>query len=93
MYCETWLLSPTMKELLPEDSHIVHFQNAFDLSRTNPESKSAILWVFNRTAIQQKDMELADLPEDTALQRARKALLLAGKAPGTAEGVLVRAFK
>lgn len=93
MYCETWLLSPTMKELLPEDSHIVHFQNAFDLSRTNPESKSAILWVFNRTAIQQKDMELADLPEDTALQRSMKALLLAGKAPGTAEGVLVRAFK
>ncbi|MBQ8094458.1 MAG: family 20 glycosylhydrolase [Clostridia bacterium] len=92
MFCETWLLSPKLHELLPETAKIFHFQSGFELYGTHPDSKAAILWVFHKTAIQQKTLDLNELDESTTLQRSMKALLLSGGAPGSADGQLVRPF-
>ena len=91
--CESWLLSPTLWELLPADAHIIHFQQAFDITKTFPDSDDAIVWVFQMTGRQKKEAVFSELPEKTTLQRNLKALLLAGRQAGAAEGVLARAFQ
>ena len=50
-------------------------------------------WVFKLAAAQQKNVTLAQLPEDTSLQRSMKAALLAGKKIGVAHGRLIAPFQ
>ncbi len=90
--CESWLLSPVLKELLPSRSRILGFQNAFDLTGTEPEDDSALEWVFHVAEGQRPVTDYSTLPEDTSLQRNMKALLLRGRKPGAASGVLSRTF-
>ena len=90
--CESWLLSPALKELLLPGSRILRFQEAFDILETDPEDDAALEWVFYVAGAQRKGLDLHRLPEDTSLQRKMKALLLAGGKPGSARGVLKRAF-
>lgn len=90
--CESWLLSPVLKELLPPDSRILRFQEAFDLREDLPENDAALEWVFHVAGGQREGLDLSALPEDTSLQRKMKALLLAGRKPGAAYGVLARPF-
>ena len=90
--CESWLLSPVLRELLPENSRILRFQQAFDLTETDPADDAALEWVFHLTAAQREGLELRTLPEETTLQRRMKRLLLEGKHPGSARGKLVRPF-
>lgn len=82
MLCDSWLLSPTLKKLLPEGSRILGFQNAFR-TRTVGTGSSYLEWVFKRT-----DLPLSVLPEDTSLQRRLKSYLLAGGVWTEAEGQL-----
>ncbi len=91
--CESWLLSPALKELLPPDSRILRFREAFDIREELPENDAALEWVFHVAESQRKGLDLSALPEDTSLQRKMKALLLAGRKPGAAYGVLVRPFR
>ena len=93
IWCDSWMLSPKLKELLPATAKILGFQNAFDIISEDSESKTAISWVFKKTKIQQETLDFNDLPEKTTLQRKIKALLLKGKAPGMAQGFLVREFE
>ena len=93
MQCHSWLMSPKLRELLPEKSHIVRFQNAFDIMQVEPESDGALGWVFNLSAEQLKHVRVETLPEDTTLRRGVKALMLAGGAVGVARGVLTREFE
>jgi len=96
MTCHTWLLSPALKSMLPENSNILRFQRAFDISEVNPDTDGAITWVFNLTGRQKAELHpeaLSNLPEDTTLQRRMKALLMAGGKPGEARGTLARAFE
>ena len=90
--CESWLLSPLLKKLLPPSSRILRFQAAFDLLETDPEDDAALEWVFYVARGQYKDLDVRKLPEDTSLQRKMKALLLRGVKPGSARGVLARPF-
>ena len=92
MKCHSWLLSPKLKELLPESANIVRFQNAFDIERVDAESNGAISWVFQLTGEQEKTVSYDALPETTTLQRGVKALLLSGGAVGDAAGTLSRLF-
>ena len=92
MRCESWLMSPALREMLPENAHIVHFQNAFEIEAVHPLDRSAVVWVFHRTPVQEKEMDPATLPEKTLLQKRMKALLLEGRAPGSADAKLVRPF-
>ena len=90
--CESWLLSPVLKELLPPSSWILRFQEAFDLLETHPEDNSALEWVFYVAQGQYRNLDVRKLPESTSLQRKMKELLLRGGAPGSARGILARPF-
>jgi hypothetical protein len=90
--CESWLLSPALKGLLPAGARILRFQAAFDLTETEPEANDVLQWVFGLTESQKASARLEDLPEDTSLRRNAKAFLLDGGRIGTATGLLVRRF-
>lgn len=84
IHCNFWLLSPTLKELLPEESHILQFQKSF---RITPLGKSDCyrLWVFKNP-----NLPVQEFPENTSLQRRLKAYLLDGGAFLDAEGILIQ---
>ena len=84
MVCHSWLLSPTLTQLLPETSGIRAFQNFFRITPTGEEDNSYLEWCYKRT-----DLTLEELPEDTSLQRTLKAHLLAGNPFLDAKGVLL----
>ena len=79
--CDSWLLSPALKELLPEESRILQFQNRFEVKSWNKEEDAYLEWVFKR-----KDLPLEKLPEETSLQRKMKAYVLQGGKIGEAYG-------
>lgn len=83
MGCHSWLLSPTLKELLPPESRIRRFQDLFDVTPTGETDTDFLMWVFKNDKI-----PFSDLPENTPLQRALKAHLLAGGTFADARGVL-----
>lgn len=80
--CGSWLLSPNLKDFLPETSRILGFQRSFTIHDTwvDEEFKE---WVYGRV-----DIPNEDLPEKTSLQRNMKAFLLGGGAFQSALGVL-----
>ena len=88
--CESWLLSPALKDLLPEGSRILRFQEAFELEETYPEDDAALEWVFYVAEGQRKELDISRLPEDTSLQRKMKAMIMKGRKPGAAKGVLLQ---
>ncbi len=73
MVCHSWLLSPTLKKLLPEESNILKFQSCFSIENIGSDDKEYMRWVFKRT-----DLPLKALPENTLLQRKLKNYLLEG---------------
>ena len=79
--CDSWLLSPALKELLPKGSRILQFQNRFEVKSWNKEEDAYLEWVFKR-----KDLPLEKLPEETSLQRKMKAYVLQGGKIGEAYG-------
>ena len=81
--CTSWLLSPALKECLPESSRILSFQSEYKVTEVFPDHDQFLTWVYKRP-----DIPLADLPESTTLQRNLKKYLLAGGRIGEAAGVL-----
>lgn len=72
--CDSWLLSPELGEMLPDTSRILAFQKNFRMTGTWDDCRDPLQWVFwagPNTAV-------AELPEQTGLQRALKAFWLAG---------------
>lgn len=83
-YCESWLLSPVLENLLSAQSNILNFQKRFELTKVYSEPKDFLEWLFQcpeNTAYEQ-------LPENTSLQRSAKRWVLEGKTIGVAYGVL-----
>lgn len=68
--CESWLLSPKLKELLAGTSNIISFQEDFILDSYEAEDTSYMQWVFKNQAL-----TLEEVPENTSLQRKMKAYL------------------
>lgn len=81
--CDSWMMSPALKELLPQGSNILAFQTRFTVESVNEDSLGVLNWVFPP----HKTVSKA-LPERTSLQRRMKAWLLAGKKVGWAKAVL-----
>ena len=79
--CHSWLLSPQLKELLPEDSRIIRFQNLFSVYEVDQE-RQAEERVFGHL-----EEHPEAYPEETSLQRKMKASLLAGKSYGMGRGI------
>jgi len=83
MTCHSWLLSPTLQPMLSEDSHIMKFQNEFDITATGEEENGFAQWLFKNPKL-----EIKDFPEDTSLQRKMKQHLLNGGTVAEAKGIL-----
>jgi len=84
MYCDSWLLSPVLEELLPESSRILAFQHRFRILSVDRDNTGAIGWIYPGYR-----EPSGQLPEDTGLQRRMKAFLLSGGKPGWAEGIMI----
>jgi|GEM_PF-766811 len=91
--CWTWLLNPVLRDMLPEHSNILTFQTAFDITPTEEDPNDVLEWVFKLTEKQQEGIDLADLREDSSLQRRMKAYLLDGGKVYIAHGVMTREFR
>lgn len=83
--CHSWLMSPVLKELLPEGSNILSFQNRFSITHVAPDNRDFIGWLFRV----REDTPVEELPENTSLQKKTKHLLLAGGNIGEAGGILL----
>lgn len=83
MVCSSWMLSPALKKLLPETSRLVRFSSAFVLEKWEETKEDYKEWVFKNPAL-----TLADLPEDTTLQRSMKRYLEQGGNIGVGIGWL-----
>ena len=82
-YCESWMLSPALAGLLPDDSNLLQFQKLFDVISTDYESMAVLDWVFPG-----EGPELENLSEKTSLQKKLKEFLISGQKFGWAEGIL-----
>lgn len=80
---DSWLLSPTLDELLDPDSRIIQFKNCFQMDSWDKSAADALQWVFGR-----RDLSYEKLPEHTSLQRRMKQYLLNGGVIGCARGHL-----
>jgi hypothetical protein len=82
--CNSWLLFPGHKEMLPESSGIRQFMEEFTLLNAYEEPQRQNLW---RLFLTDNVWELDELPQDTSLQRAYVAWLKAGKNVGGGLGL------
>lgn len=80
----SWLLSPSLNEILPKTSKILAFQSMFEITKTTP-SDGYKFWVYGSN-----DIAPVDFKEETTLQRGIKSYVLSGKVFLSAEGVLKR---
>lgn len=84
MTCDSWLLSPELAKLLPEDSRILAFQRRFQIEEVFPDAMDCLEWLFSAS----EKAPLESLPEETSLQRKVKNVLLSGGKIGIALGVM-----
>ena len=81
--CCSWLLSPSLKELLQPGSRILLFQSDFIPTGFYEDNGGYKTWLFKNGAL-----EPEDFPENTSLQRRAKAFVLAGGKIGEGSGIL-----
>lgn len=81
--CDSWLLSPELSALLPENSHILAFQKRFMIQRVDYSGDEYAEWVFKT-----RGQCITDFPEQTTLQKNMKKHLLDGGKIGSGFGVL-----
>ena len=82
--CESWLLSPAIRDHLREGSNIHSFQDRFHLLHVVEDAPDVLEWLFrvpNGTPV-------SEFPEDTSLQRNIKNHMLTGGKIGVARGIL-----
>jgi len=82
--CESWLLYPGNLEFLPEKSNIRPFMADYQLFWEENTGEEGNLWRLFYVPV---ETPCRDLPETEGLQRAMKAWLLRGNAPGAAAGL------
>lgn len=71
--CHSWLLSPLLRDLLPETSNILRFQELFDMEPGGIPGNDVLLWVFQNPRLPKEEY-----PENTSLQRKLKQFFLNG---------------
>lgn len=80
--CDSWLLSPHLKDILGEDSNIIRFQNLFEIVEVDEDSLQAEERVFGEVL-----SDKGQYAEKTSLQRGMKKYLLHNKKVGAGVGV------
>lgn len=86
--CDSWLLSPRLKEVLEDESNILKFQNMFEIVSVYESYPQAEQRVF----LDVKE-DKSQYPEDTSLRKRLKRYLLDGKNPGIGIGVIENIYK
>jgi len=81
--CRSWMLSPTLEELLAKTSNILYFKNLFRIVKEDYEIGGLITWVYKR---HYDDYKI--LPEETTLQRNLKRYLLSEQKFRIGTGIL-----
>lgn len=81
--CESWLLHPWLKEVLPETAAIIRFQNAFKIIDVKTDYQLVKNWIF--PGCEKKSLD--ELPQETTLQRAAVRRMKNGDSAGYAFGV------
>ena len=87
-FCESWLLSPRLMEMVKETSNIRKFQKLFVIKEDLPEDREYMEWLFGKAP----DTPLEELPESTSLQQKAKVLLENGGNLGAGVGILTKTF-
>lgn len=83
--CHSWLLFSGLKEILPEESNILRFQELFDIVKVDYKEREAEWRIFGKGFFC-----VADYAEKTSLQRRAKQYLLSGGSLGNGLGILKR---
>ena len=84
--CHSWLLSPELRTILPENSNILAFARDYTILQTRMDpTSSAVSFIFHVPGV---PADLETLPEETSLQKALKTHLQGGKTINTAFGIL-----
>jgi len=86
--CESWLMSPHLREMLPSDSNIIRFQEMFEVVKVHYDYPQAEQRIFG-DVLEDKER----YPEDTSLRRAAKQYLMSGKDIGIGIGVIDVIYK
>lgn len=84
MVCSSWLLAPSLGNVLPENSKILQFQKSFKITHMDADSPGFMDWVYGS-----RDIPIKDLPENTSLQKRLKPYLLNNGKIEWASGTLV----
>lgn len=87
-FCESWLLSPRLAELVKETSNIRKFQKLFIIKKDMPEDTEYMEWMFGK----EPGTSLEELPENTSLQIKTKELMKNGGNIGAGVGILTKTF-
>ena len=81
--CHSWLLSPVLREILPESANIVRFGLDYGEVRFDPDDRQCEERVFGFGRVTD---DFASYPQDTSLRRAVRERLLAGGKMGAGAG-------
>lgn len=81
--CHSWLLDPSLKELLEEDSNIIIFQNHFNIVHVDYEGHDAEYRIFGKVL-----QDVSQYPEETSLQKRARRFLQNGGRLGDGYGIL-----
>ncbi|WMJ23755.1 acyltransferase domain-containing protein [Paludicola sp. MB14-C6] len=82
-YCNSWIISPNLKKVLPETSNIIQFLSDFSIIKVDEDEEGYKTWVFKNS-----NLTPEQFPEDTSLQRNIKQHVLNGGKIGGARGVI-----
>lgn len=82
-FTHTWLLSPALQQLLPQESNILNFQKDYAICHMDEKDNGYIVWVFKSPKLKPEDF-----PEKTTLQRTIKNHVLRGGLVGSAAGIV-----
>lgn len=86
--CDSWLLSPHLKEVLPETSNIIRFQKLFEITDVGYQYPQAEQRIFGEILEDKRQY-----PENTTLQKRAKEYVLSGKDLGIGVGFIDESYK
>ncbi len=81
--CDSWLLAPELRKLLPEISNILRFQDFFNVTKIHHTFKQAEQRIFG-DILEDKSL----YPQDTTLRRNAREYFMAGGDPGIGVGII-----
>lgn len=77
--CDSWLLSPQLKEILKPTSNILAFQDRYNKFPIQASGLDIFNFVFQKPISNLSEIDLDSLPEDSSLKRALKEMYKSGK--------------